>query len=242
MRIMKKKKKHLVIGLGEVGKAVKIVLAKKYSVDGIDRNSPKLSGRYDVLHICFPYSKKFNSMVTAYKKKYGTQNCLVIIHSTVPVGTTTKAKAVHSPIRGIHPFLAEGVKTFTKYCGGARADEAAEIFSALGIKTKTTPKAENTEALKLWDTTIYGWNILIEKEIHDFCKTHGLDFSLVYTDANQSYNRGYAALGHPEFKKFILKHMDGKIGGHCIIPNCQLLGTEIPKFILKQNRKLHPHT
>lgn len=231
-------KTHLVVGLGQVGQAIHDVLKKRYEVHGIDKEKVSLDKKFDVLHICFPYIEGFIELVSSYKNEYATSDALVIIHSTIPSGISRKCGAVHSPVRGLHPNLVSGVKTFVKYFGGERAKEASEYFSALNIPVSVTSKSENIEVMKLWDTTIYAWNIVLEKEIYRYCQKHDLDFNLVYRDSNKSYNEGYEKLGHPEFKKYILKHVDGKIGGHCLIPNAELLGGAIAKFILEINKEL----
>jgi len=213
--------KHLVIGMGEIGTG----LAEVLQCHGIDKNDevPKA----DIIHICFPYSDHFVELVQKYKHDTGAS--LTVIHSTVPVGTTNKCggEAVHSPVRGKHPHLAEGIKTFVKFFGGERAKEVAAHFSALGVKTVTTEKPENTEAMKLWDTEIYREAILLNKRIHQYCEEHGLDFDIVYTLANKTYNDGYAKLGHSEFAKYVLKHVEGPIGGHCLEPNHKLLDNQL---------------
>ena len=61
---------------------------------------------------------------------------------------------------------------------------------------------------------------------------------MVYTHANQSYNDGYNELGHPQYKKYILKHMEGKIGGHCVISNLDLLDSDVSDIIKKYNANL----
>jgi UDP-N-acetyl-D-mannosaminuronate dehydrogenase len=134
---------------------------------------------------------------------------------------------VHSPIRGVHPNLAKGIKTFVKYFGGKDAKKAASIFSRLGIKTKVFKEAKTTEALKLWDTTQYGRLIMLEKEIHEWCKENKVDFKAVYTEANKDYNEGYTKLGRPEVVRPYLKHVEGPIGGHCVTPNAKLLGKSL---------------
>lgn len=206
-------KKHLVIGMGEIGTG----LAEVLRCGGIDKNDevPKA----DIIHVCFPYSDQFVELVQKYKHDTGAN--LIVIHSTVPVGTTSKCgkEAVHSPVRGKHPHLAEGIKTFVKFFGGERAEEIATHFSTLGIETVTTEKPENTEAMKLWDTEIYREAILLNKRIHQYCEEHEIDFDIVYTLANKTYNEGYSKLGHPEFTKYVLKYVEGPIGGHCLEPN-----------------------
>jgi len=227
---------QLTIGMGEVGKALQKIL----KCDGIDIYDNEL-GVYNIIHICFPYNKNFIKQVKAYQKQYLLPNGLTIIHSTVPIGTSKKLDAVHSPTRGIHPHLEEGIRTFVKFFGGKRASEAALIFKKYGISTFATSKSENTEAMKLWDTTQYGSAILLEKEIYEFCQKNKLDFPVVYSYANATYNAGYKALDHDEYKRYILKHVPGGIGGHCIVSNCKLFNSPTAKQILNYDKKNRPN-
>ena len=223
---------HLVVGYGEVGQAVQKLLkcnaldslSPLVRHDGFLKKGPR---KYDVLHICFPYSKDFVKLVKNYEKEFSAK--LVIIHSTVPVGTSAECDAVHSPIRGVHPHLFKGLRTFVKYFGGKRAVEAANIFKIFGIRVKAVDNSDTTEALKLWDTTQYGLLIQQNKLIHAWCKENGLDFDIIYTDANKTYNEGYTRLGRPDVVRPYLKYVDGKIGGHCVIPNGYLLSKQIGK-------------
>jgi UDP-N-acetyl-D-mannosaminuronate dehydrogenase len=226
---------HLVIGLGEIGTAIQNILQCD-GYDYIDKKMP--DSEYDVIHICYPYFEDFRTETIFYKDCFKAN--LVIIHSTVPIGTTESLgdDYVVSPCRGVHPRLEEGIRTFVKYFGGKKAHEAAQIFGSLGmaIKTHATTDSRSIEALKLWDTTIYGWNIILEKEIHKFCKENNLDFDFVYTLANLSYNIGYRELKQNQYKKYILTHKDGPIGGHCIIPNCELLDSWVSDVIIEKNK------
>lgn len=207
--------KQCVIGNGEIGKGISEVLGcPAFDVEGPDKE-------YDVIHICYPFSDDFEALTEDYEVRCNAE--LVVVHSTVPVGTCDKNEWVHSPVRGRHPHLAESIRKFTKFFGGKHAKTAAELFPCPAV---VTDKAKNTEAMKLWDTTIYGLNILIEKEIHKYCEENGVDFDIVYTQANQTYNEGYELLGEPQFKKYILKHMEGEIGGHCVLPNFELLNNK----------------
>jgi UDP-N-acetyl-D-mannosaminuronate dehydrogenase len=228
--------KQLVIGLGEVGSAIQNILG----CDGYDVNGglPQ-EAQYDVLHICFPYSDGFAGSVKAYMLEW--KPSLVVVHSSVPVGTCDKEGWVHSPIRGVHPNLEQGIKTFVKYfgCEDAKlADKAAEPFRAQGINCFYCPSAAETEALKLWDTTQYGIQIMLEKHIHDWCEKHGLDSSIIYTHANCTYNYGYTRLGMEHVVRPFLNHMDGPIGGHCVIPNAHLLDSELAKLLIEFNTQL----
>jgi hypothetical protein len=221
---------HLIVGHGEVGKAIHKVLGKAL---WIDRNGGTWKKeKVDAIHICIPWSRSFINDVYSYKL-YAP---LVIVHSTVPVGVCDMLEVVHSPIRGIHPKLEKGIRTFVKYFGGKNAQWGAEIFKRLGIKTVIFREAKTTEALKLWDTTMYGIMILIEKEIYKWCKENNLNYEEVYRQANKDYNEGYTKLGKSEVVRPYLKQYDGKIGGHCIIPNAKLLGkTYLAETLLKKN-------
>lgn len=227
------RKSHLVLGYdGQVGSAVfEVLLGLNYRVLGLDLGTRQFCIKFDVIHCCLPYNPRFEKALRGYIKKYLKPDGLLIIHSTVPLGTSEKFSAVHSPIRGVHPYLAEGIRTFVKYFGGPRAMEAAYFFQGLG-GTRCTPSARNTEALKLWDTTYYGWNILFEKFVHQHCKDNGLDFEIVYSDANRTYNAGYAR-SKPNVQRPVMKHKPGPIGGHCVMPNAKLLDSLVSDFLLQ---------
>jgi len=229
------KNKVGILGYGEVGQAI----AKFYDNPKIKdlKRKDDLTG-VEILNVCIPWSNNFVKIVREEIKKIRPK--LTIIHSTVALGTTKKigGMVAHSPIRGVHPNLYRGVKTFIKYIGAdnKKAGEMAKNhLDRLGIKTKLFYPSATTEALKLWDTTQYGWMIILNKEIKKWCDKKGLDFEAVYMEANKSYNEGYRELGRPEVVRPCLRHMPGKIGGHCLIPNCKLLDSEISKIILNKN-------
>ena len=216
--------KSLIIGSGEVGKALHKVLGgeiiDKEFVIAYSGDVPPEPKQYDIIHICFPYSDDFIKEVKRYQKRY--KPLYTVIHSTVPIGTSKHCKAHHSPIRGVHPHLEEGLKTFVKYLA-PKSEELKEYFEKAGIKIKLIDKPENTEAGKLWSTTQYGRLIELEKEIYKYCEEKNLDFDIVYTEFNKTYNKGYEKLGMGYVRRPILKHMPGEIGGHCIMNNLTLL-------------------
>lgn len=220
---------HIIVGYGEVGKSLGKVLGDHYWVDkklgsNIPANTVVLG--YNIAHICIPYTrngKEFKELVKQEKELVD----LVIVHSSVPVGTCDALGVVHSPICGVHPHLAEGIKTFVKYFGGERAVEASRIFQKLKIPVHVYKEARITEAMKLWSTTQYGRMIMLEKEIYEWCQKNDLPFEEVYTRSNKDYNEGYVKLGMPQVVRPYLKHVPGKIGGHCINENCKLLKVKI---------------
>lgn len=227
-------KNHLVVGLGEVG----LALSKVFKCDGEDpyKNIMASQERYDFLHIAFPYSKTFIKSTKEYIKKYNPQ--YTIIHSTVPVGTSDKIEALHSPIRGVHPHLARSIQTFKKFLGGKKSREVAEEFKKFKINCICVDNSRDTEALKLWDTTQYGVFIMLNKEIYKYCNDNNLDFNTVYTLANQTYNEGYTKMSRPEVMRPFLEYRNEKVGGHCVINNAKILKSSSSKMILKLNKSL----
>jgi hypothetical protein len=217
---------NLIIGHGQIGQALERILPDTICIDkGESSNVRKC-----VMHICFPYSKDFIKEVKKYIKTY--QPKLVVIHSTVSIGTSDKLGAVYSPCRGVHPNLERGIRTFIKYFAGRGAKKVADIFHKCGIRTKVCKNTRDLEAGKLLDTTYYGWNIVFEKYIYEFCQKNKLDFDVVYREMNETYNNGYTELEMGHVVRPVLKHMDGEIGGHCVLNNCLILKDFIPAKII----------
>lgn len=218
----------LVIGLGEVGRAVHQVLLRAHNVHATDKEKNVSrggggDGRFDFLHICIPYSDTFKGEVRWYQRQYGG---LTVIHSTVPVGTSAELEAVHSPIIGLHPDLELSLFTFTKFVGGPGASDVARHLMRCGVRCYTTDKSETTELMKLLSTTFYGLCIEWTKTVKQTCVELGVPFEL-WTLWTHAYNEGYCKLGHPEFTRPLLIPLEGQIGGHCVLPNLDLLGLDL---------------
>ena len=220
--------RQLVVGAGEVGSAIAAVLTGAYEVS--IRDMVGETPRADVLHVCFPWSDDFERAVRLYQTASGTD--LIIIHSTVPVGTSRRVGAIHSPVTGRHPDLVPSLRTFTKWFGGGQAAQAAAVFAACGVSTETVPDPETTEAGKLWQTLQYGWLIALQKEAYRYCFLEGADPEVAYGRMNETYNAGYAALGEP-FRLPVLADMPGPIGGHCVIPNAVMTASRLGEMLLE---------
>ncbi len=219
--------KHLVIGCGEVGRALmKVLECAGHDPAALFLVNP---GRFDMLHICIPYSENFMEAVRAAEMTF--QPSLTVIHSTVPIGTSDALGAHHSPIRGRHPHLAESIRTFVKYVGGPE-------LRTFGITCVPLEDARTTEAGKLIDLMQFGAAILLEKEIHDFCERTGVDFELVYRRFNETYNAGYRSMGEERFIRPVLEHQAGPIGGHCVVENMKHLESPSATEILEANAQL----
>lgn len=219
---------HLVIGAGEVGLAVFEVLQDCGDPVNI-RDVPPADVSADALHVCFPWSDTFAASVRGYIEEHVAD--LVVVHSTVPVGTCDPYGWVHSPVRGRHPHLVEGLRSFTKHFGGSRATEAAKAFDAVQIPTMLHSRAVETEAGKLWELIQYGVQIRVEKQIHAWCEETGVDFDVVYTQMAHTYNDGWEQLDHPEFVRPVLAHLPGPIGGHCVAQNSRMLDHPLARLV-----------
>lgn len=229
--------------MGEVGDALKRIFPDA----GVYDTNPKPGlekvfvdiikpSKCDMMHICFPYSKDFTRHVFDYQVRYSPG--ITVIHSSVPVGTSDTLRAVYSPVRGVHPNLELGMRTITKYFAGLKAGEVAAEFYKAGVPVRIMADTRSLEAAKLWDTTAYGLNILLEKEIWKYCRENQLDYEIVYREFTQTYNMGFKKLGMPHVQRPWLMHAAGKIGGHCVVPNAALLDSPSAKRLVKENSKL----
>ena len=173
---------------------------------------------------------KFVQSVIDYSVEYKPN--VIIIHSTIPVGTTKKIEAelekcfvVHSPVRGVHPNLTDGLKTFVKYIGynhKVGLNLAEEHFHKIGIKTKPIENTDSTELAKMLSTSYYGLVIAWHGEMKKMCDKYNVSF-LAIKDWTHTYNEGYLNLGMMNVVRPNLVPPGNHIGGHCVIPNARLL-------------------
>ena len=222
----------LVIGAGEVGKSLFNVLKEHYPTSLVDMSPPDMDD-VEILHIAFPFSDNFVKYVKDYQEKYKPK--YTVIHSSVPVGTSEQCGATHSPIRGLHPNLESGIKTFVKFIGGPEASQVADYFRRAGLRVALFDKAATTEAMKLFDTLYFGVCIEFAKDVKRYCDANGLNYSDVYRLGNSTYNEGYTLLGHPEFVRPVLEPILKKIGGHCVRQNAELIDTKFTRLLKELN-------
>jgi len=212
-----------VLGFGEVGQAI----AKFYrnlKIKDLERDDGLVG--VEILNVCIPWSENFVKIVRGEMKKIKPK--LTIIHSTVAPGTVKKigGMTVHSPVRGIHPNLYEGIKTFVKYIGtdNEKAGEfAKQHLESLGIKTKVFMPSVTTEIGKLLDTSYYGLCVAWHGEMKKLCDKYFVDFEKAVTDFNQTYNEGYKKFGMDHVIRPVLYPPKDGIGGHCILSNAKTL-------------------
>jgi UDP-N-acetyl-D-mannosaminuronate dehydrogenase len=218
-----------IVGYGEIGSSIAKVYESfsRFDIRIVDpfKNRNDDISEIEILNICIPFIDNFVPVVQEYilnsNPKY------TIIHSTVAPGTTKLigGKVCHSPMRGLHPNLDLGMKTFLKYIGPEDQESAKmyqEHLDSLGIKSYICKDSKTTEYAKLLDTTYYGVCISFHSDVARLCENEQIDFEEVMTLYNQSYNEGYTKLGKLNVVRPVL-YATKKIGGHCVLPNAKIL-------------------
>jgi UDP-N-acetyl-D-mannosaminuronate dehydrogenase len=216
---MTKRLRVVVVGLGEVGKPLFELISRYHNTVGVDMSPVEQIGEVGVLHVCYPFEvKDFIGETARYIEFFRPD--LTIINSTVAVGTTrtiaerTGAEVVNSPVRGKHARMLDELRIYTKFVGAmhrSAGEQAAEHFRSVGLKTKILSSPETTELAKLTETTYFGLLIAWAQEIERYCDKSGQDYDEVasfYDEINYL----------PPVKYF-----PGIIGGHCVMPNIEIL-------------------
>jgi len=217
-----------VIGLGEIGKPLLELVAEKYVSHGIDIDTKVAEKTFDILHICYPYrGDDFVETTVEYVRRF--QPRLVIVNSTVAVGTTrrihaaARASIVNSPVRGKHLRMRQEMLLYTKFIGGideASCREAEEHFARIGMKTRILESPEASELAKLTETTYFGLLIAWAQEVERYCNLFGVSYDEVVSI--------YDEINYLPRVKFF----PGVIGGHCVMPNIALLKNGLSSEIL----------
>jgi len=222
----------VVIGAGEIGRAIHTVLEAHYPAflyDILVSGAPHV-GKCDFLHICFPYGPQFSDEVNRYREMFHPAH--VVVHSTVPVGTCDELGVTHSPVRGKHHDMYRSLLTYTKFFGGEDADAPANLFLRIGVPVAVYPDSDTTELAKILETSFLGLLIRWTQAVDDLCTSKFLSFTEVWDKFTQTYNEKAEALGQPKFP--VLVPIQEKIGGHCVLPNLVFLSDDFPfKAILK---------
>jgi hypothetical protein len=228
----------LIVGFGEIGKAVKEAICPEALVFDISQpNYDKINGhRFEVMHICFPYSDNFVQFAQEYIDRWQPEH--IAIWSTLPIGTTKQVsdKAVHSFVEGRHPVLAKSIRLMPRWVGHndqAEADFFKDYFESKRLKVRLVNNTDHTEALKLMSTTKYGINLVYTDYVKRIADDLGMDFELT-KQLDKDYNQLYKELGMPQFQKFVLDAPNGAIGGHCVRENSILLNQQYPDMLLER--------
>ena len=193
----------------------------------------------DFLHVCIPFSKNFISDVLKLEKKF-TPNAIVI-HSTVSPHTTEKLQKklqipiIYSATRGVHKRMSRDLKRYVKfysvYSSTNNSNNISKLFekrfAKCNIKCKKMSSPLTLELAKIiCDTSYYGWLInyaQISKIISD---KENVDFDEMWSFSDEIH----------KFLKNRPKMFPGIIGGHCVIPNLELIDNSLLNQIDKINK------
>ena len=240
-------KKDVIVGLGEIGKPIFKILSKKQLTVGYDTNSKfmneKIFKKYQsyetsFLHIAIPVSGKFDNHVISLYKKFRPE--CITIHSTISPGTTDRLQKklpipiIYSATRGVHKRMLKDLKRYTKFYAISpkapkkkwASSKFARIMKKCGIKTKKMSKPETLELAKIiCDTSYFGWLINYAQISNLISIQYGVDYDEMWSFAD-------------EIQKFLgnrPKMFPGIIGGHCVIPNVDLIDNQKLNLIKKLN-------
>ena len=229
------KYKEVVIGLGEIGKPILKILSKTSLTVGYDINEKLMNkskfAKYEstntnFLHICIPFTNEFLKIVLSLNDVFKPK-CNVI-HSTLSPFTTKKIQnnlsvpVIYSPTRGVHKRMIFDLKRYTKFFAieknAPRRNWAISSFQKrmkqCGIKTKIMSNPKTLEFAKmLVDTSYYGWLINFAQLTNLIAIKNGVNYDEMWSFAD-------------EIQKFLgnrPKLFPGFIGGHCVIPNLELI-------------------
>jgi UDP-N-acetyl-D-mannosaminuronate dehydrogenase len=227
--------KEIVAGLGEIGNPILQLLLKANLVVGYDIN-PKLmdkekfkkfkNAETSFLHICIPFTTKFISNVASLFNQFKPK--CIVIHSTISPGTTRKLQdllpipIIYSATRGIHKRMIYDMKRYTKFYAiesdAPNASWASSTYSRIlkkcGVKTKKMSNAITLELAKIvCDTSYYGWLITYAQLSNMIAIKNKVDYDEMWSFADEIHK----FLGNRP------KMFPGFIGGHCVIPNLDLI-------------------
>ena len=242
-------KKDMVAGIGEIGKPILKLLSKDNIVVGFDLNPDLMDERKferyqnlktSFLHIAIPVTGKFINNVLKLCKKFQPE--CIVIHSTVKPGTTEELQGkltipvIYSATRGVHKRMIYDLKRYTKFFvisanaprGKWASSRYVKLMKHCGIKTKKMSKPETLELGKiLCDTSYLGWLINYAQLTNMIAIQYNIDYDEMWTFSDEIHK----FLGNRP------KMYPGFIGGHCIIPNLDLMHNQTLDLIKKINTR-----
>jgi len=219
----------LVVGLGEVGGAIAAIVERTETVLRHDLDRVEIAASVGVMHLCIPFksSAQFETSAIEYIKRF--KPALTIIHSTVMPGTTRAiarkcgGAIAYSPVRGKHVRMQEDMQRYVKFVAALNDADAALAETHLqnaGMKTRRMAKVETLELAKLAETTYFGVCIAFAQELNRYADHVRAD----YQEAIEFFHE-VECLPRTEY-------FPGVIGGHCVMPNIELLLRVAPSPVL----------
>ena len=223
------------------------LISKSVLVVGYDKNRKLMNetkfNKYEkleteFLHICIPFTKNFIQNVLSLHKQFKPE--AIVIHSTISPNTTKKLQSIllipviYSATRGVHKRMLYDLKRYTKFyaieSNAPRKNWASHTYSRLmkksGVKTKRMSSPLTLELAKIVvDTSYYGWLINYAQLSNMIAVEHKVNFDEMWTFSDEIHK----FLGNRP------KMYPGFIGGHCVIPNLDLIHNQTLDLIKKIN-------
>ena len=236
---------QIVVGCGETGGPLADLLehsgrtVKRLDpIKGLDVTGLQASDEVDAMHVCIPWSGRFKETVAQYAHRF--KPSIVIIHSTVPVGTTKELKyvfgisIVHSPVRGMHATMERDMKLYIKMIGYDDESDAGRAIAAMDgvFQLMKLKDSRTTELGKLLEQGRYGLNIAFAREQNLICKELGLSYQSVVDEFIRTHNLGMEARQSPDLRQQKVYPPEGPIGGHCVLPAMKTISEQFQPFLL----------
>ena len=178
------------------------------------------------MHICIPFNKLFISEVRKLEKKFKPR--LIVIHSTISPHTTEKLQnkleipIIYSATRGVHKRMLRDLNRYVKfysiYENAPNSKWASKIFEnklkKCNVKYQKMSTPLTLELAKIiCDTSYYGWLINYAQISKIITEKENVDYDEMWKFSDEIH----------KILKNRPKMFPGFIGGHCVIPNLELI-------------------
>ena len=218
----------VVVGLGEVGRPLLNILSRSFQCVGVDLAPVDIHQPCSVLHVCYPFhSRNFISTTADYVDKYAPLR--TIVHSTVAPGTMRELQneiggkhLAYSPVRGKHARMEADMMRYKKFVAASSpevAQEAATHLSNAGFRTSIFRTLEIAELSKLLETTYLGLLVAWAQEVEGFAACYDASAEEINTFLQ-------------EIDCLPAHIFPGHIGGHCVMPNIEILRSQFDSKFL----------
>ena len=189
--------------------------------------------------VLVPFNKSFINEVLKLEKKFKPRG--IVIHSTISPHTTEKLQKkldipiIYSPTRGIHKRMMHDLKRYTKFFAldnniansALTSKNYTNLLKKSGIKTKKISNSVTLELSKIiCDTSYYGWLINYAQMSKMIADKYVVDYDEMWSFADEIHK----FLGNRP------RMFPGHIGGHCVIPNLELINDDSLNQINKINK------
>ena len=239
--------KNVVAGLGEIGSPILKLISRKTTAIGYDTNKKLMNNdkftklenvKTSFLHVCIPFTNDFVNNIVHLSEKFHPS--IIVIHSTISPGTTKRLQTllsipiIYSATRGVHKRMLYDLKRYTKFYAVDQAvpkatwaiSEYSKLMRKCSVKTKLMTNPITLELAKIVvDTSYYGWLITYAQLSNVIAIKNKVDYDEMWSFADEIHK----FLGNRP------KMFPGFIGGHCVIPNLDLIKNDTLDLIKQIN-------